>query len=43
MALNAADYFQRDLNAIFVGEPTGGKPNAPGDETFFALPTARLP
>jgi len=40
--LNAADYFQRDLNAIFVGEPTGGKPNAPGDETFFALPYSKI-
>jgi len=40
--LNAADYFQRDLNAIFVGEPTGGKPNAPGDETFFTLPYSKI-
>jgi hypothetical protein len=40
--LNAADYFQRDLNAIFVGEPTGGKPNAPGDETFFTLPFSKI-
>jgi tetratricopeptide (TPR) repeat protein len=40
--LNAADYFQRDLNAIFVGEPTGGKPNAPGDETVFALPYSKI-
>jgi tetratricopeptide (TPR) repeat protein len=40
--LNAADYFQRDLNAIFVGEPTGGKPNAPGDETFFSLAYSKI-
>lgn len=40
--LNAADYFQRDLNAIFVSEPTGGKPNAPGDETFFTLPYSKI-
>jgi hypothetical protein len=40
--LNAADYFQRDLNTIFVGEPTGGKPNAPGDETFFTLPYSKI-
>ncbi len=37
-ALNAASYFQRDLEATFVGEPTGGKPNSPGDESFFSLP-----
>jgi len=41
-ALNAADYFQRDLNAIFIGEPTGGKPNSPGDETFFTLPYSKI-
>jgi hypothetical protein len=41
-ALNAADYFQRDLHAIFIGEPTGGKPNAPGDETFFTLPYSKI-
>jgi Tetratricopeptide repeat len=40
--LNAAEYFRRDLNAIFVGEPTGGKPNAPGDETFFILPYSKI-
>jgi hypothetical protein len=40
--LNAADYYQRDLHAIFVGEPTGGKPNAPGDETFFTLPYSKI-
>jgi C-terminal processing protease CtpA/Prc len=40
--LNAADYFQRDLNAIVVGEPTGGKPNAPGDESFFTLPYSKV-
>ena len=41
-ALNAADYFGRDLHALFVGEPTGGKPNAPGDETFFTLPYSKI-
>lgn len=40
--LNAADYFQRDLKAVVVGEPTGGKPNAPGDETFFTLPYSKI-
>jgi tetratricopeptide (TPR) repeat protein len=39
---NAAVYFERDLHAVFVGEPTGGKPNAPGDETFFTLPYSKI-
>jgi tetratricopeptide (TPR) repeat protein len=39
---NAAVSFERDLHAIFVGEPTGGKPNAPGDETFFTLPYSKI-
>ena len=37
-AENAVSYFGRFTKAIFVGEPTGGKPNAPGDETPFTLP-----
>lgn len=37
-AQNAASYFERHTNAIFVGEPSGGKPNAPGDEVPFILP-----
>ncbi len=37
-AMNAVSYFGRFTKAIFVGEPTGGKPNAPGDETVFTLP-----
>lgn len=37
-AMNAVSYFGRFTKAIFVGEPTGGKPNAPGDETPFSLP-----
>lgn len=37
-AMNAVSYFARRTKAIFVGEPTGGKANAPGDETPFALP-----
>jgi len=37
-AMNAVCYFGRMTKAIFVGEPTGGKPNSPGDETPFALP-----
>jgi hypothetical protein len=37
-AMNAVSYFGKYTAAVFVGEPTGGKPNAPGDETFFTLP-----
>jgi tetratricopeptide (TPR) repeat protein len=37
-AMNAVSYFGRFTKAVFVGEPTGGKPNAPGDETPFTLP-----
>ena len=39
---NAAVYIERDLHAVFIGEPTGGKPNAPGDETFFTLPYSKI-
>lgn len=41
-AMNAVSYFGKYTNALFVGEPTGGKPNAPGDETFFTLPYSGL-
>jgi tetratricopeptide (TPR) repeat protein len=37
-AMNAVSYFGKYTAAVFVGEPTGGKPNSPGDETFFTLP-----
>lgn len=37
-AMNAVSYLARDTKAVFVGEATGGKANAPGDETFFTLP-----
>lgn len=37
-AMNAVSYFGRFTKAVFVGEPTGGKPNAPGDEAPFTLP-----
>jgi len=39
---NAAAYIQRQTNAIFVGEPTGAKPNSLGDETYFTLPHSKL-
>jgi C-terminal processing protease CtpA/Prc len=37
-AMNAVSSFGKYTEAVFVGEATGGKPNAPGDETFFTLP-----
>jgi len=37
-AMNAVSDFGRFTDAIFVGEPTGGKANAPGDENPFSLP-----
>ena len=40
--VNAVAYFQRETQALFVGEPTGGKPNSPGDETFFTLPYSKI-
>ncbi|MFY9739657.1 MAG: hypothetical protein WAK11_11480 [Candidatus Cybelea sp.] len=40
--VNAAAYFERETHALFVGEPTGGKPNSPGDETFFTLPYSKI-
>jgi tetratricopeptide (TPR) repeat protein len=41
-AENAAAYIQRETHAIFVGEPTGGKPNSLGDEVYFTLPYSKL-
>ena len=37
-AENAAAYLERHLHPVFVGEPTGGKPNSVGDEVPFTLP-----
>lgn len=37
-AMSAVSYFARDTHAIFVGEPTGGRPNSIGEETGFSLP-----
>src|SRR5580698_6486884 len=36
--MNAVSYVGKYIAAVFVGEPIGSKPNAPGDETFFTLP-----
>lgn len=39
--INAIELDQR-TNAIFVGEPTGGKPNSYGEVRSFVLPATRL-
>lgn len=41
-AQNSVSYFERHLNPIFVGEPTGGRPNAAGDEVPFTLPYSQI-
>jgi tetratricopeptide (TPR) repeat protein len=41
-AENLAGYLQRETNAIFVGEPTGGKPNSVGDEFYFSMPYSKM-
>ncbi|HEX7957108.1 MAG TPA: hypothetical protein VF508_09205, partial [Pyrinomonadaceae bacterium] len=41
-AQNAATFFERDTNAIFVGEPTGSSPNYVGEEDPFTLPYSKL-
>ncbi len=39
--VNAID-FRKELNAILVGEPTGGKPNCYSENEFFLLPNSKL-
>src|SRR5262249_55286226 len=41
-AQNTATYFERDTNAIFVGEPTGSSPNFVGEEDPVTLPYSKL-
>jgi hypothetical protein len=41
-AMNAASYFERFFDPVFVGEPTGGKPNSAGDEVWETLPYSRM-
>lgn len=41
-AQNAATYFERHTNAIFVGEPTGSSPNFVGEEDPFILPYSKI-
>jgi hypothetical protein len=40
--MNAALSFERFMRPIFVGEPTGGKPDSVGDEVVFELPYSRI-
>jgi tetratricopeptide (TPR) repeat protein len=37
-AQNATSYFERHLQPVIIGEPTGGRPNSAGDETPQTLP-----
>lgn len=41
-AENFVDRLQRDTHAIFVGEPTGERPNMYGDPWPFVLPNSRI-
>jgi C-terminal processing protease CtpA/Prc len=33
---------KRELGAIFIGKPTGGKPNHYGDVKYFGLPNSEI-
>jgi tetratricopeptide (TPR) repeat protein len=41
-AQNAATFFERNTNAIFVGEPTGSSPNFVGEERPLTLPFSKI-
>jgi hypothetical protein len=41
-AVSLAADLQRETHALFVGEPTGGAPNSPGDPTDVRLPASGL-
>jgi hypothetical protein len=41
-AQNTATYFEHLTNAIFVGEPTGSRPNFVGDEAPVKLPYSQI-
>jgi Peptidase family S41 len=41
-AENLVDRLQRDTEAVFVGEPTGERPNMYGDPQPFVLPRSRI-
>lgn len=42
-AMNFATRLERDTDAIFVGEPTGGSPNHFGDAKFTQAPVSKIP
>ena len=41
-AVNLAADLERETQALFVGEPTGGAPNSPGDPAHVRLPASGL-
>ena len=41
-AVSLAVELERETHALFVGEPTGGAPNSPGDPTRVTLPASGL-
>ena len=41
-AVSLAADLQRETHALFVGEPTGGAPNSPGDPARVSLPASGL-
>jgi hypothetical protein len=41
-AQNLATFLERHTNAIFIGEPTGSRPNFVGEEDFITLPYSKL-
>ena len=41
-AQNAATFFERHTNAMFVGEPTGSSPNYVGEEDSVKLPYSKI-
>jgi hypothetical protein len=41
-AQNTSTFFERHTKAIFVGEPTGSRPNFVGEETPFVLPYSKV-
>jgi len=41
-AVSLSTDLERETNAVFVGEPTGGAPNSPGDPARLRLPASDL-
>jgi hypothetical protein len=42
-AMNCADWIEEHADAVFVGEPTGARPNHFGDATTVTLPKSGMP